>query len=306
MKIILTGASGLIGSRFSALLSHKHEIIPVSSNDVAISQISSVFEFFHDKEADVVIHLAAKTDVDACEEDRRMDQEIIQRTTGTQWEMEQMQWDQEEWGGVHSAFLVNFIGAKNVYEAAKEKGMKFVYISTDFIFPGQGEYTEESEPDPINWYGMTKYYGERVIDRGEDLIVRLSFPYGYPNSVKKDFVQKLIGLLKENDEVRLVEDQTITPTFIDDVVYGLDFLLEGEKVGIFHLTGSSFENPYTIGQKIKKEFGLSTIINTTTRENLYKGRAQRPFQSIMKNDKLKHTGFIPRTFDEGLSQIINS
>ena len=139
----------------------------------------------------------------------------------------------------------------------------------------------------------------------KDLIVRLSFPYGYKSPVKADFVQKLIGLLREKDEVSLIEDQTITPTFIDDIVHGLDFLIAENATGIYHLTGSSFEDTYEIGQKIKKEFGLSTKINATTRAQLYKGRAPRPFQSIMKNDRIVQLGFKPKTFDEGLNLVKN-
>ena len=181
--------------------------------------------------------------------------------------------------------------------------MKFVYISSDFVFRGEGEYSEESKVDPINWYGMTKYYGEKVVDESKDLIVRLSFPYGYQSEVKKDVLWSVVGLMRGKDEVSLISDQTITPTFIDDIAFGLEFLLQKNATGIYHLTGSSSLSPKEIGKKAKIAFGLTTQINDSSLAEVYKDKAQRPFQSIVKNDKLKNLGFVPKTFDEGLDLI---
>lgn len=311
MRIILTGATGLIGSRFEELMFENHEIIPLSSRDVDLTSWDSVMTFFDEKakgQIDAIIHLAAKTDVDGCEVDKEEDLRLIRENVGERFEREfsNIVWKPEDWFGRSSAFSVNFIGTRNLYEEAKKRGIKFIYISTDFVFKGNDAYDEESTPDPINWYGMTKWYGERLINVENDLIVRLSFPYGYPSPVKPDFIQKLIGFLRDREEVSLIEDQTITPTFIDDIVNGLDFLLQKGANGIYHLTGSSYEDPYHIGHIIKSQFGFDTKINATTREQIYEGKAERPFQSIMRNDKLKALGFIPKDFAQGLELIKNS
>lgn len=309
MRIILTGATGLIGSRFEELMFENHEIIPLSSREVMIQNADSVWSFFEDKNADVVVHLAAKTDVDGCEADKLSDESRMLRAIGSQSRIWDMDWDDSHWyassepDAVNSAFAINFLGTRNIYKEAQARGMKFVYISTDFVFKGNDKYDEESKPDPINWYGMTKWYGEKLINNDKDLIVRLSFPYGYPSPVKADFIQKIIGFLRDREEVSLIEDQTITPTFIDDIVNGLDFLLQQNAVGTYHLTGSSYEDPYHIGQMIKSRFGFGTKINATTREQIYKGKAERPFKSVMKNEKLKALGFKPKTFEEGLALI---
>ncbi len=308
MKIILTGATGLIGSRFEELMFENNEIIPLSSKDTHIPSWDSVATFFDWKvkgQVDAIIHLAAKTDVDGCEQDKEEDLRLIRENVDERKNttFHNIVWKPEDWFGSTSAFAINFIGTRNLYEEAKQRGIKFIYISTDFVFKGNGRYDEESVPDPINWYGMTKWYGERLINVENDLIVRLSFPYGYPSPVKPDFIQKLIGFLRDREEVSLIEDQTITPTFIDDIVYGLDFLLQKKATGIYNLTGSSFEDPYHIGHMIKDAFGFATKINATTREQIYKGKAERPFQSIMRNDKLVHLGFKPKTFEEGLNLI---
>lgn len=306
MRIILTGATGLIGSRFEELMFERHEIIPFTSKNVDITNGDDVYHAFEyiAPGADIVIHLAAKTDVDGCEEDKDGDKALIRSDIGGQTLLEKMSWNWTDWvGRKNSAFVINFLGTRNLYTEAKARGIKFVYVSTDFVFKGNGSYDEDSIPNPINWYGMTKWYGERLINASDDLIVRLSFPYGYESPVKKDFVQKLIGLLRDKDEISLIEDQTITPTFIDDIVGGLDFLLQHGQTGIFNLTGSSYETPFQIGHMINEKYGFGTKINPAKREDIYSGKAERPFQSIMKNDKLVHLGFTPKTFKEGLDLI---
>lgn len=306
MKIILTGANGLIGSRFEELKFESHEIIPFTSENVDITNGDSVYHAFEyiAPTADVIVHLAAKTDVDGCEEDKEEDQLLINELIGVQTRVEAMEWNWAEWlQRNRSAFAVNFIGTHNLYSEASSRGIKFLYISTDFVFKGNDRYSEESAADPINWYGMTKWFGERLIDTSKDLIVRLSFPFGYKSPVKPDFVQKLTNLLSEKDEVSLIEDQTITPTFIDDVINGLDFIIQNDFSGIYHLTGSSYEDPYHIGQMIKDKYGFKTVINPTTRESIYAGKAERPFQSIMLNDKIRELGFTPKTFKEAFELI---
>ncbi len=312
MRIILTGASGLIGSRFEELMVESHEIIPLSSKNTDIVDDASVLNFFENHTGDVIIHFAAKTDVDGCEEDKEDDLNRISHAIGKLSNEEIMDLETSQWfvngdeKAKLSAFAINFIGTRNLYREAKKRGIKFVYVSTDFVFKGEGEYDENSIPDPINWYGMTKWYGERLIDSSHDLIVRLSFPYGFKSPVKPDFVQKITSLLRDREEVALIEDQTITPTFIDDIVHGLDFLLKHDAKGIYHLAGGSYVTPHQIGLMLKEEFGFGTKITTAKREDIYNGKAKRPFQSIMKNDKLMHLGFTPKTFEEGLNLIKNS
>ncbi len=306
MKIILTGATGLIGSRFEELLFDNHQISPLSSKEVDITDIDSVGRFFEARNGEVVIHLAAKTDVDGCEEDKVDDLQTLNITEKDSKNFNLEGADSSIWKGKNSAFGINSIGTKNLYKVSQSLGMKFVYISTDFVFDGDGQYSEESNTDPINWYGMTKWYGEKIIDLSSDLIVRLSFPYGYKSPVKKDFIQKIIGLLHDNNEVSLIDDQTITPTFIDDIVYGLEFIITHNQTGIIHLTGSSYLSPFEIGNKINVLYSFSKKINRSKMEDVYAGKAARPFQSIMKNDKLKRLGFNPKNFDEGLKLIVDS
>lgn len=303
MKIILTGATGLIGSRFEQLLFETHEIIPLSSKSVDITDSDAVNRFFDGKDADVVIHLSGKTNVDDCELDKIEDLRKLGISEGQIMDIDPSTLDLTIWKNNRSSFASNTVGTLNLYKTAKDHSIKFVYISSDFVFSGNGEYKEDDDPSPINWYGMTKYLGEKVVTDPKDIIARISFPYGYLSPVKKDFVWKLHDLLTTNDEVSLVSDQTITPTFIDDIVWGLIKILEKKESGIFHMTGSSSHTPLEIGTKIKEKFGLSTKILETTLNTLYKGKAPRPFKSIPKNARLVQLGFTPKTLDEGLGLL---
>lgn len=211
MRIILTGASGLIGSRFEELMYEKHEIIPLSSaNGIDITDKDSVENFLRDKEADVVIHLAAKTDVDGCETDKVEDISSLAISADQALQLKMNEIDVYPWQGKNSAFAINAVGTNNLYEIAVSRGWKFVYISTDFVFSGNEEsYSEESDISPVDWYGMTKWYGECVINTEKDLVVRLSFPYGYQSPVKKDVVWKLHDLIEQKEEVSLIDRKSV-------------------------------------------------------------------------------------------------
>jgi dTDP-4-dehydrorhamnose reductase len=307
MKIALTGASGLVGSRFFDLLKSKYEIIPMSSSyGVDITDKNKVHKFLLSKSPTLIVHMAAKTNVDLCEEDYREDSkklkkeeildkgEIIFEGLGT-----------EDWKGSRSAFGINVVGTKILSDYARKAEIPMIYMSTDFVFDGEksGEYTEEDSTNPINWYGQTKLWGEKVLPE-ESLIARISYPYGYRSQVKRDFVWGLLDILKKEDIARLICDQIITPTFVDDIIMALDLLIERKYLGLLNIVGNNFLSPYEIGVVISREFGLPEIkIDTTTREELYKGRARRPFKIMLKNDKLRALGFEMTDFFEALRKI---
>jgi len=204
-----------------------------------------------------------------------------------------------------SAFAINVVGTKNLADYAHDNHIKIIYISTDFVFDGenQGEYTEDDSPSPINWYGQTKLYGEKVL-KGDHLITRIAYPYGVKSNIKKDVVWTLVDLLTTRDKVALVSDQIVTPTFIDDIAKSLNFLIEKNEKGIINVVGNNFLSPYEIGIAIASEFGLEeSKIELTTRAKLYRGRAKRPFKLCLQNDKLRALGFEMTGFFESLSKI---
>ncbi|MBI4999596.1 NAD(P)-dependent oxidoreductase, partial [Candidatus Gottesmanbacteria bacterium] len=234
-----------------------------------------------DSPARVILHLAAKTDVDGCEKDKLL-------------------------GKNGDAWRINVEGTKNIVEGAKKSGKNIIYISTDFVFDGTKEfYNENDEPNPINWYGATKYEGEKVVkDSGIPyLICRLAFPYRANFEKKKDFVRGILARLKNGEKIAMVTDEIITPTFIDDIAYALDVLIKNDARGTYHLVGSSSHTPFEIAHLIAKIFGLDeSLISSTTKETYFANRAPRPFSLVLKNDKLKKLGIKMSTFEEGLKK----
>ncbi|HVZ12343.1 MAG TPA: NAD(P)-dependent oxidoreductase [Patescibacteria group bacterium] len=307
MKIVLTGATGLVGSRFFDLLKSKYEIIPLSSSyGIDITDAKKTNKFLSDKNPDIIVHLAAKTNVDACEDDRENDLKKLKKAKlleGKDIDFENL--NKEAWKNSSSAFGINVVGTKNLSDWVAENDRKIIYVSTDFIFDGQKEspYSEEDIPTPVDWYGQTKLWGEKTLGE-HDLVVRIAYPFGYKSPLKRDLIWTLVELLRTKEIVELVSDQTITPTFIDDIAYGLDFLINKDTSGIINLVGNNFISPRDIGVALAREYNIpETKIELTTRGKLYKGRAARPFNVSMKNDKLVSLGFQMTDFFEALKKI---
>lgn len=310
MKILLTGASGMIGSRFVELLSTKHQIIQLSTSlGIDLTDNNSLSSFVAENSPEVIVHLAAKANVDECEKDRESDLQKINSEVNRDFDViRYCQNESTNWVGANSSFGVNVIGTFNIANAASKIHVPFIYISTDFVFDGtKDNYSEEDEPNPVDWYGMTKYLGEKVSTNvySDTLITRISYPYGISPSPKKDFVRKMADFLKEKGALTLISDQMVTPTYIDDVVNGIDFLVlnnvSSEKL---HLVGASSLSPYDIGVKLTEKLGIKAELSKVSGNDFFKDRAQRPFILKMKNDKLNRLGFQTLTFDEGLERLI--
>ena len=310
MKIAVTGLSGLIGSRFNFLLKEKYELVGVSSEEVNIVDKEKLSVMLDSINPDLILHMAAKTNVDQCEEDKAADNSKIKNLgllDGENFNLNNVNY--KDWVEDFSAFAVNVVGTKNIVDWTINNSKKIIYISTDFVFSGDdtpaGGYSEENKTNPVDWYGMTKFLGEEVVRENENsLVVRIAFPYGYKSEVKTDFVWKLIELMQKGIELKLVSDQLITPTFIDDVVSGLDFLIQQNEKGLINLVGSSSLSSYDAGLIIADTFGFDkSKLSKITNEEFYKDRAKRPFKAVMKNDKLKKLGFSPKTFEEGVALI---
>lgn len=288
MKIFTIGGSGLVGSRIVELLEGKHEFTDLSlTNGVDITDPASLDIIRNDHEHDLVVLLAAKADVDGCEEDKPFGEE-------------------------GAAFKINVGGTKNVVEACKEAGKKLLYISTDFVFNGEKElpyaYVETDEPDPVNWYAMTKYKGEEVVKNAgiPYLIVRIAYPYRKDFEPKKDFVRAIAARLENHQPVMAVTDHMMTPTLIDDLAYALDALMEQNAEGIYHVVGDQTLTPYEAALIIAETFGFDkSLISKTTRNEYFKGKAPRPFNLSLNNAKIKKLGVTMHGFADGLRKITN-
>lgn len=282
MKILGTGLTGLVGSRITELLKDKYQFENISrSVGVDIENKKDVLNKIRDSDAQVVLHLAGKADVDGCEKDK-----ILGR-------------DGEAW-------KINVDGTRNVAEACQATNKKLIYISTDFVFDGTKDiYLEDDIPNPVNWYAQTKYEGEKIIQdlKTPWMIIRIAYPYR-ANFVKLDFLRAILNRLKKGETVAAITDHIFTPTFLDDVALALGTLIERNSQGIFHVVGSQTLTPYEAANLIAEEFGLDkSKISKTTRAEFFNNRAQRPFQLALKNDRINKLGVRMRTFEEGLREI---
>lgn len=285
MNIVGTGLSGLVGSRVVELLKNRFVFEDLSlDTNTDIRERDKVWQRITNSDAQVVLHLAAKANVDACEEDKTLGKE------GEAWK-------------------VNVNGTQNVVDACNATGKKIIYISTDFVFDGEKEsengYVEDDAPHPINWYSVTKYEGEKIVQQAKTpwIIARLAYPYRH-SFVRNDFVRALLAKLQAGEAIAAIEDHIMTPTFIDDFAHALAALLDKEQTGIFHVVGSEFITPYNAAVSIAKEFNLDqTLIQKTTRNEYFKRRAQRPFRLAISNDKIKQLGVNMKGFIEGIAEV---
>ncbi len=284
MKIIGTGLSGLVGSRIVDLLKDKYEFVDLSLKEgFDVRHKEFVFKAISESDASIVLHLAAKTDVDGCE------QEKAQGTESDAWK-------------------INVEGTQNVSEACKATGKMLIYFSTDFVFDGKkevGGYKEEDMPNPINFYARTKYEGEKIVQSFKIpwIIARLAYPYR-ASFLRKDFVRRMMELFETDNAFKIVTDHVISPTFIDDLAPALDALIRNKATGIFHVVGSSSLSPAECGAKIAEKFIYNKLLMMPVkREDFFKNKACRPFRLAMRNDKIQRLGVKMRTFDEGLEEL---
>lgn len=287
IKIFGIGASGFVGSQISEILHDKYMIDNLSlDSGVDITDSSTLDVIKKDKDHHIVLHLAAKADVDGCEKDKPL-------------------------GENGAAYHINVLGIINIINACKESNKKIIYVSTDFVFDGEktpeGGYTEDDTPHPINWYAETKYMGEEIVKKSglEYVIARLAYPYKLKEfPLKKDFLHAIMDRLKNKQPVTAVTDHMMTPTFLDDFAFGIDALINQNATGIYHLVGSQPLSPYDAAIKIAEKFGFDkSLIQKTTRAEYFKDRAVRPFNLSLNNDKITKLGVKMRTFDEGLQEL---
>lgn len=282
LPILATGLSGLVGTRVKELLSDSFDFTDLSlATGINITDQNQVEEAFAQSEAKTVLHMAAKTDVDACEDDKILGEE----------------------GG---AWQVNVRGTENIAEAGSKSGKRIVYISTDFVFDGTKEsYLESDQPNPLSWYGYTKFLGEeRLLEKDQNVtIVRISYPYRKEYHEKKDFVHKMKEVMLQKHEIYGLTDHIFTPTFVDDIAGALQLLLARDLPGIYHVVGDTSLTTLKAAGMIADCFKIKAEIIPLTRAVYFKDRAFRPFKLALNNDKIQKLGISLKGFREGLEEV---
>lgn len=283
MKILGTGLSGLVGSRVVEILSSDWQFTNLSlDTGIDITNKDSLTEIFEKADYEWVFHFAAYTDVDLAEK-------------------------QKDQGELSLAWKVNVQATDNIVTLCKEHNKRLLYISTDYVFDGKKEfYTEEDTPNPLGWYGKTKYEGEKLVQRlrEKSLIIRIANPYRAKPVGKTDFVHKIRDKLQNGESLVSPVDQIITPTFIDDIANGIYQCITKGLSGIFHIVGADSLSAYDASIQINEIFNCKkTNLGKTTCKDFFLDRAPRPCCAVLKHDKISKYGITPHTFRLGLEKV---
>jgi dTDP-4-dehydrorhamnose reductase len=247
---------------------------------VDIADENKIKETIRKINPDFVINTAAMTNVDLCETERDL------------------------------AYKINALGAKYIGEVCKEIGCSLCHISTDYVFDGEkGNYVEEDEINPINYYGYTKAEGERLLnelDYDSMSIVRISVPYCI-SPVKVNFFMWVLERLKNNETINAVIDQWNTPTYVNELVEGVVKIYERDVKGLLHFGGGEKVSRYEFALKVAEIFGFDESLIKPIKSSELGWKAKRPRDTSLNSEKVKKLlGIKLKNVEEALKEIKSS
>ncbi len=261
MKVLVTGFNGQLGyDVIKELDSREVECKGVDLQDFDITDREQTLSYIKEYKPDVVVHCAAYTAVDKAEDDEE------------------------------SCRKVNVEGSENLALACKELDAKMLYVSTDYVYGGNGEtpFETSDETDPKSVYGRTKLEGENAVRKHLDkyFIVRTSWVFGINGN---NFVRTMLRLGAERDELNVVDDQIGSPTYTPDLARLICDLIATEKYGIYHGTNENYCSWAEFAAEIMKLGGRKAVVNPIP-SSQYPARAQRPLNSRLSKACLDEAG----------------
>ena len=279
MRILVTGVKGQLGfDVVNELKKNNIEAVGVDIEEMDITDAAAVKKVITESKVDGVIHCAAYTAVDAAEDN----EEICRK--------------------------INAGGTKNIADVCKELDIKMMYISTDYVFNGQGE--TPWQPDckdykPLNVYGQTKLEGELAVSETLDkyFIVRIAWVFGVNG---KNFIKTMLNVGKTHDTVTVVNDQVGTPTYTYDLARLLVDMIQTDKYGYYHATNEGgYISWYDFTCEIYKQAGYTTKVVPVTTAEYGVSKAARPFNSRLDKSKLVENEFKPLpTWQDALARYL--
>ena len=282
MKVLVTGCKGQLGYDVSKELRRcGDEPVSVDIEEMDIIDKEAVKNYITNANADAVIHCAAYTAVDNAEDYFELCQKI------------------------------NRDGTQNIADVCKKLDIKMIYISTDYVFNGEGEnfWNPDDDREPLNAYGMSKYEGELSVENTLDkyFIVRISWAFGLNG---KNFVRTMLNLGKTHDKLTVVDDQIGSPTYTADLSKLLCDMVHSDKYGRYHATNEGVCSWYDFTKEIMKQAAeyypeYAKVEVTPVSSDAYPTKAKRPHNSRMSKDKLEQNGFdrLP-TWQNALSRYL--
>ncbi len=281
MRVVVTGAGGLLGKRIvQAFKDHEvvgvyHSSQPETSPFLILDLSSLNLRPIEELSPDIIIHAAALTDVDKCEREPEL------------------------------ARLLNVDVTREIVKVSKRTNAFLVYISTDYVFDGtRGNYREEDETNPVNFYGLTKLEGEKLVRDVDSLVVRTSTPYGSnPASGKDNFALWLLKKLKAGERVNALVDQVTSPTLNTNFSLMLREAVDKRIKGVLHLAGRSQVSRYDFSLALARTFGLNETLINPAHFNEMKWFAKRPMNSSLDVSKAMSLEHKPMSLQEALSEF---
>lgn len=295
MKILITGANGLLGQHLVKLLLEKNyqvfatgrgeqrlsfEVFPnYSYHEMDIADATAVGRVLQSIKPDIVIHAAAMTQVDDCE----LNPQQCER--------------------------INVQGTANVLMEAEQYSRHFIYISTDFVFDGAtGNYAEEDDLKPISYYGFTKMQAESIVQTGNIpwSIVRTCLVYGNVlQGTRSNIISWVRDSLQQGKNIKVVADQFRTPTYVEDLAKGIALIAAQKVEGIFHISGKDTLTPYDMAMQTAEYLQLDHHLITKADASSFTQPGRRPPKTGFVIEKArKELGYEPVSFKEGLKLLL--
>ena len=278
MRILVTGVKGQLGyDVMNELAKRGHTGIGVDVEEMDITDAAKVEQVIKESEVEAVIHCAAYTAVDAAEDNAEL------------------------------CHKINADGTENIAKVCKELDLKMIYISTDYVFNGEGTrpWEPDDEREPLNVYGQAKYEGELAVEKYLEkyYIVRIAWVFGVNG---KNFIKTMLNLSETHDELSVVNDQIGSPTYTYDLAKLLVDMVETDKYGRYHATNEGLCTWYEFATEIFRQAGKEITVHPVTSEQ-FPSKAKRPHNSRMSKDKLEANGFdrLP-TWQDALNRYLKT
>ena len=278
MRILVTGVKGQLGyDVMNELAKRGHTGIGVDVEEMDITDAEKVEQVIKESEVEAVIHCAAYTAVDAAEDNAEL------------------------------CHKINAEGTENIAKVCKELDLKMIYISTDYVFNGEGTrpWEPDDEREPLNVYGQAKYEGELAVEKYLEkyYIVRIAWVFGVNG---KNFIKTMLNLSETHDELSVVNDQIGSPTYTYDLARLLVDMVETDKYGRYHATNEGLCTWYEFATEIFRQAGKEITVHPVTSDQ-FPSKARRPHNSRMSKDKLEANGFdrLP-TWQDALNRYLKA
>lgn len=293
-KVLITGANGLLGQHLVKFLLEKNYVVIATGKgeqrldqnesslftyyDIDVIEGFSLHEVLKHEMPDVVVHAAAMTQIDDCE----LQPEQCER--------------------------VNVQGTAQVLLDAEAFCKHFIYISTDFVFDGvKGNYNETDDCNPVSFYGFTKLQSESMVEMSEMpwTIVRTCLVYGNViGGTRSNIVSWVKNSLTEGKKIKVVNDQVRTPTFVEDLVRGIELIIDKQAQGFYHIAGKDVLTPYEMAIATAEHFNLNKELIEKVDASVFTQPAKRPPKTGLDITKArKELGFEPVPFSEALKKL---